>query len=107
MATWNPPVPKIPEGFTAWNGDEECPVPHDTTVDQLYTSPVYPAGKMSEGCRAGIMDWKNVISYRVIRPATVMVKLDYSIADHYARLRPDISPALTKACRKALGKETE
>lgn len=43
-------------------------------------------------------------SWNPPKPKTVMVELDLDIVEHTARLRPDISPALTQACKKALEK---
>jgi len=42
------------------------------------------------------------ISLSPPKPRTVMVELDYDVVAHAAGLRPDISPAITKACKKAL-----
>lgn len=74
----------IIEGKPVWEGDE-----------LYYHEYKVQANKHHEPCLIG---W----SWNPPAPKTIMVELDYDVVVHTAGLRPDIAPALTKACRKAL-----
>lgn len=112
--SWNPPKPKepeIPEGYTRHDGGE-CPVHPDTIVHIVWSS-IHLSYTRDTSAGDWLWDWEpysnapNIIAYKVIKPATVMVEFSVNMARYYAELQnQDISNSfflkMREACRKAL-----